>query len=165
MTLFENRVFADLIKLRTPMMDILKEVKEANLRHTDADSSSDHVSTEADVGVIQHKPGNTRSPRSLKKLQVLVARSCPTLHGPMDYSLPGSSVPGILQARILEWVAMPFSRGSSQPRDRTWVSCIADRFFTILSHQGENGRSRKSSRINLIYVSLTGPQLCVPTQF
>ena len=51
-TLFENRVFADLIKLRTPMMDILKEVKEANLRHTDADSSSDHVSTEADVGVM-----------------------------------------------------------------------------------------------------------------
>ena len=49
----------------------------------------------------------------------------------MDCSPPGSSVHGILQARILEWVAIPFSRGYSQPRDQTWVSCIADRFFTI----------------------------------
>ena len=45
-------------------------------------------------------------------------------------SLPGSSVHGILQIRILEWVASPFSRGSSHPRDRTQVSCIAGRFFT-----------------------------------
>ena len=44
--------------------------------------------------------------------------------------LPGSSVHGTLQARILEWVAIPFSRGSSQPRDGTWVSCTAGRFFT-----------------------------------
>ena len=48
----------------------------------------------------------------------------------MDCSPPGSSVHGILQARILEWVAIPFSRGSLQPRDRTHVSCIAGRFFT-----------------------------------
>ena len=54
-----------------------------------------------------------------------------TLCDPMDCSLPGSSVHGILQARILEWVAIPFSRGSSQPRDQTWVSYIAGRFFTI----------------------------------
>ena len=45
---------------------------------------------------------------------------------PMDCSPPGSSVHGILQIRILEWVAIPFSRWSSQPRDLTWVSCIAD---------------------------------------
>ena len=50
---------------------------------------------------------------------------CPTLFDSMDYSLPGSSVHGILQARILEWVAMPFSRGSSQPRDWTQVSYIS----------------------------------------
>ena len=50
---------------------------------------------------------------------------------PMDCSLPGSSAHGILQARILEWIAIPFSRGSSWPRDRTWVSCIAGRCFTI----------------------------------
>ena len=49
----------------------------------------------------------------------------------MDCSLPGSSVHGILQARILEWVAMPFSRGSSQPRDWTQVYCIAGEFLTI----------------------------------
>ena len=48
----------------------------------------------------------------------------------MDCSLPGSSVHGILQARVLEWVAMPSSRVSSQPRDQTQVSCIAGRFFT-----------------------------------
>ena len=50
-------------------------------------------------------------------MKVLVARSCLTLHDPMDYSPPGSSVHGILQARTLEWVAMPFSRQSSPPRD------------------------------------------------
>ena len=58
---------------------------------------------------------------------------CPTLCDPLGYSLPGSSVHGILQARILEWVPMPSSRGSSQPRDQTWVSFgsyIAGRFFT-----------------------------------
>ena len=49
---------------------------------------------------------------------------------PMDFSPPGSSVHGILQARILEWVAISFSRGSSRPRDQTLVSCIAGRFFT-----------------------------------
>ena len=83
-----------------------------------------------------------------------VAQSCPTLRDPMYCSLPGSSIQGIFQARvpewvaiafstktclyigkekyrILEWVAIPFSRGSSQLRDQTWVSCIANRFFTI----------------------------------
>ena len=59
------------------------------------------------------------------------AQSCPTLCDPMDSSLPGSAVHGIFQARILEWAAISFSRGSSQPRDRTRVSCIADRRFTI----------------------------------
>ena len=58
---------------------------------------------------------------------VSVTQSCLTLHDTMDCSLPGSSVHGILQARILEWIAIPFSRGSSQPR----VFCIAGRFFTI----------------------------------
>ena len=50
---------------------------------------------------------------------------CLTLCDPMNYSLPGSSVHGILQARILEWVAMPFLRGSSQPGDQTHVSYIS----------------------------------------
>ena len=59
-----------------------------------------------------------------------VAQSCPILCDPMDCTLPGSSVRGIIQARILEWVVVPFSRGSSQPRDQTQVSCIAGEFFT-----------------------------------
>ena len=59
-----------------------------------------------------------------------VAQSCPALCDLMDCSPPGSSVHGILQARILESVAVPSSRGSSRPRDRTWVSCIAGRFLT-----------------------------------
>ena len=60
-----------------------------------------------------------------------VAQSCLTLYDPMDCSLPGSSVLGILQARVLEWVAVSSSRGSSQSRDGTQVSCIAGRHFTI----------------------------------
>ena len=51
-------------------------------------------------------------------------QSCQTLWDPMDYSPPGSSVQGILQTRILEWVAMPFSRGSSPPRDQTQILCL-----------------------------------------
>ena len=61
----------------------------------------------------------------------LVSKLCPTLCNPSDCSPPGSSVHGILQARILEWVAVPFSRRSSQPRDQTHVSLIASEFFTI----------------------------------
>ena len=60
-----------------------------------------------------------------------VAQLRPTLCNPMDCSLPGSSVHGILQARILEWAAISFSRGSSQPRDGNGVSCIVGRRFTI----------------------------------
>ena len=60
-----------------------------------------------------------------KAVKVKVAQSCPTLWDPMDYP-----VHGILQARILEWVAFPFSRGSSWPWNQTGVSCIAGGFFT-----------------------------------
>ena len=60
----------------------------------------------------------------------LVTQSCPTLCDPMDCSLPGSSVHGILQARILEWIAMPSSRESFWPRNQTGVSHVAGRFFT-----------------------------------
>ena len=52
-------------------------------------------------------------------------QSCSTLCDPMDCSPPGSSTHGLFQARILEWVAISFSRGSSQPRDQTWVSCTS----------------------------------------
>ena len=62
--------------------------------------------------------------------RVKAAQSCLTVCNPMDYTIHG-----ILQARILEWVAFAFSRGSSQPRDRTQVSCIAGGFFNQLSQQ------------------------------
>ena len=60
----------------------------------------------------------------LSYMKVKVAQLCPTLWDPMGYT-----VHGILQARILDWVAIPFSRGSSQPRDWSKVSCIVGRFF------------------------------------
>ena len=67
------------------------------------------------------------TPRAMSE----VSQSCPTLCNPMDCSLPGSLVHGILQARILKWVAISFSKGSSRPRDQTQVSCIVGRRFTI----------------------------------
>ena len=65
------------------------------------------------------------------QVKVLVTQSCLTLCDPVDCSSSGSSVHGILQARILEWVAISFSRGSSQPGDGTHISCLVGRFFTI----------------------------------
>ena len=65
------------------------------------------------------------------KWEVLLAQSCLTPWDLMDYSPPGSSVHGILQARILEWVAMTCSRMSSWCRDQTQVSCTAGRFFAV----------------------------------
>ena len=62
---------------------------------------------------------------------ILVTQLCLNFCDSIGCRLPDSSVHGILQARTLEWVAIPFSRGSFWPRDQTWVSCIAGRFFTI----------------------------------
>ena len=67
----------------------------------------------------------------LHKVKVKAAQSCPTLCNQLDCNLPSSSVHGILQVRILEQVAISFFWGSSQPRDRTQVSCSAGGFFTI----------------------------------
>ena len=64
-------------------------------------------------------------------LKVKVTQWCPTVWNPMDCSLPGFSIHGNLQARILEWVAILVSRGSSQPRDCTLVSHIESGFFTV----------------------------------
>ena len=69
--------------------------------------------------------------RSYKEYGVLVSQSNPTFCDPKDCNRPGSSVHGVLQARILEWVAIPSSRESSQPRDWTWISCIVGGFFTV----------------------------------
>ena len=59
-----------------------------------------------------------------------ITKLYPTVCNPLDCSLPVSSVHEILQARILKWVAVPFSRGSSRPRNRNRVSCIVGKFFT-----------------------------------
>ena len=64
-------------------------------------------------------------------MKVKVVQSCLTLCDPMGYT-----VHGIFQAKILEWVAIPFSRGSSKPRDQTYVFCIAGGFFTICGTKG-----------------------------
>ena len=69
--------------------------------------------------------------RKESEVKVLVTQSCLTLCSLTDCSPPGSSVHGISQARVLEWVTIPFSRGSSRPRNWTQVSWIAGGFFTI----------------------------------
>ena len=73
-----------------------------------------------------------------KKKRREVAQSCPTLCDPMDGSPPGSSIHGIFQAWIPEWVAISFSRGSSWPRDWTWVSLIVGRCFTVQALKSRN---------------------------
>ena len=87
-----------------------------------------------------HEPRNAGIHQQLERareeilLSCMCAESpqlCLTLCDPMDCSPPGSSVPGILQAGILEWIAISFSRGSYQPRDRSQVSHIAGRYFTV----------------------------------
>ena len=69
-------------------------------------------------------------PKHVQKVKVLVAQLCPTLCNTMDSSPPGYFIHRILQARILEWVAIPFSRRSSWPRDQIQFSYIASRVFT-----------------------------------
>ena len=84
---------------------------------------------------------------SIRKKESEVSQSCLTLCDPMDCNLPGSSIHGILQARVLEWVAISFSRGSSQPRDLTRVSGIVGRLFTIWATR-ENIQTVYSSHIS-----------------
>ena len=74
-----------------------------------------------------HRVGHNRSNLAAKAADT---QTCLAVCVPMDCSPRGSSVHGIFQARILEWVAISFSRGYSPPRDQTWVLCIAGRFFT-----------------------------------
>ena len=95
-------------------------------------------------GVSQPWPGQI-----LSHVLCLVAQSCPICE-PIGCSPPGSSVHGDLQARILEWVAMPSSRGSSQPSNRTQVSHIAGRLFTVWAT-----REARSEVYSLVFFSIT----------
>ena len=82
-------------------------------------------------GTFHAKMGSIKDRNAMDLTESEVAQSCPIHSNPMDCSLPGSSIHGIFQARVLEQVAISFSRGSSQPRVRAWVFCIVDRRFTI----------------------------------
>ena len=102
-------------------------------------------------------------------MKVLVAQMCWTLCDPMDCSLLGFFVHGILQARIQEWVAIPFSRGSSRPRDLSWVSCIGRQILYPLSHQGSHSMAKdagkavsvpSSAHSSLWLLCLSHPLLC-----
>ena len=81
-----------------------------------------------------------------------VTQSCPTLCDPMDCSPPGSSVHGILQASILEWVAMPFSKGLPRLRDRTQVSCTAGGCFTTELPGKPTYRSKSPNKRKMKYL-------------
>ena len=95
----------------------------------------------------------------------LVAKSCPTLCDPTDCSLPGSSVHGILWAKILEWVAISFSRGSSRPRDQTQVSHIAGRCFNFCATREALKNSKVSFYQHLLWALITGHNFkCPPGQ-
>ena len=87
-----------------------------------------------DPGIESHLSLSAPLKKSSNLRMVLGAQLCLTLFTSMDYGPPGSSVYGILQARILEWVAIPFTRGPSQSRDRTCVSCVSCIGKCILSH-------------------------------
>ena len=81
-------------------------------------------------------------------VSMLWLQSCPALWDPMASSPPGSSVHGILQARVLQWVATPSSRGSSQPRDRSHVSCVSRWVIYHYGHLGSPAPSIQSPKLS-----------------
>ena len=89
---------------------------------------------------------------------MLVTQSGPTLLDPTDWNPPGSSVHGISQARILEWVTVSFSRGSSWPRDQTQVSCISGRFFIFWATR-EAQVEKKGKSIKKVLPNESSPKL------
>ena len=91
----------------------------------------------------------------------LVTQLCPTLCNPLDCSLPGSSVHGILQARILEWVAVPASRGSFQPKVRTQISCITGRFITTWATR----ETQELLTISQSHTTSGNTRLCISYQY
>ena len=85
---------------------------------------------------------------------VLVTQSCPTLCDPMECSPQGSSVCGFLQARILEWVAIPFSRGCLQPGNQTQVACTASRFFYLRQQRSPVLVTALSAKLMLLNLNI-----------
>ena len=101
-----------------------------------------HVTSEFYTTTSDDQLSGWTGKSSKSESEVLVTQSCPTLCNTLDCSPPGSSVHGILQARILEWVSIPFSKGSSHPKDQTQVSCIAGRFLTFWVTSGATRSSK-----------------------
>ena len=107
------------------------------------------TSTPGTPSVSSNMASGSKS-KILPPVKVLVAQSCPTLCDPMDCGLPGSSVCGILRARILEWVAMPFSRGSLQPKDWTWLSCGRQILYHLSCQGSPFGPNECCPRVQLL---------------
>ena len=125
--------------------------------------------------------GSIKSSRVCVCVKVWKSQSCLTLYDPMDCSLPGSSIHGIFQARVLEWIAISFSRGSSRPSNQTRVSHIAGRLFTIWATRkalnddtivsneepisfpspsymlGPENLHRRSEQLNSVFLSIISP--------
>ena len=95
------------------------------------------ISTAAPGSLAGYSPWGCRVGQEVASVQL--TQLCPTLWNPMDYSPSGSSVCGILQARVVEWVAIYFLRGSSWPWDGTQVSCTIGRYFTIWATEEQGG--------------------------
>ena len=106
----------------------------------------------------------TTLPPLLHESESDVAQSCPTLCNPLDYSLPHSSVHGIFQARILEWVAISFTRGSLQPRDWTQVLRIVGRCFTVwatVNFRSQVTQGNKKEEDSVESIEEGGHSLCL----
>ena len=119
--------------LRLNLLKYLKEIRMSKVRHQRTVMSL----TDGLRGYWEPETGPTVSPQSMMCMCLSVCapiQSCPALCDLIDESPPGSSFHGIFQARILEWVAISSSRGFSEGRDRTWVSCISCIGRQILYH-------------------------------
>ena len=107
------------------------------MAHSSAAPVNTHVTSPGRVGISSPRGRpldlNLKSNLDLLVILVLAAQLCPTVCEPMDCSSPDSSVHGILQADILEWVAIAFSRGPFRPRDQIWVSWIGRQTVCHLS--------------------------------
>ena len=109
-----------------------------SVNHSKESSAFTPIMKKREELVLKSLEGTPKTPKSPLRKQVALCvcvQCCPTLCDSMDYSLPSSSVHGILQVRILEWVVISFFRESSQPRDQTGISCIEVDSLP-LSHMG-----------------------------
>ena len=113
---------------KTQFIKVDKWLKQTNFHGRDTEHNQETIPWECQAQTISQ---NSVKLWIKHNIDSEVAQSCLTLCEPMDCSPPGSSVHVIFQARILEWVAISFSRGSSRPRDRTRVSRIVGRRFTV----------------------------------